>query len=453
MEYRIQKQVKASLELVKRDQSVIAPCQRLSYYPLIIDSAQGDILQDVDGNSYIDFLSSASSLNLGSTHPVVTEAIEKQLRKCTQYTSVYTYNEPMIQYAEKLTSVFPGKKPAKIVFGNCGSDGNDAAIKFSRAYTGRSKIITFLHGYHGNTYGASSLSSCSSRMHEKIGPLLPDVFHFPFWGIDEPDEIVQKQGISDIQNAFDTYLPPKEVAAIIIEPIQGDGGMLPAHPIFMKKLYDLCRQYGILFISEEVQQGFWRTGRFWGIENYPEVIPDGIIMGKSIGAGLTLGGFMARADIMDSLPAPAHIFTLAGHALACAAGNAAFDYYMSSSFQKQLKARVISMQKHLQDLKEQHPDRIGFYRGMGLSYGIGMVHHHDNGKHTPDVKGAFKVCFRSYELGLVLITLCGYILRIQPPLTISEKHLQEAFSILHQSLRDLEEGHISEEVLSYQSGW
>ena len=453
MAYQIAKNLTKSQRLVDRDHQVVAPCQRLSYYPLVVERGKGELLQDADGNEYIDFLSSASSLNLGSSHPVITAAIQAQLQKCTQYTSVYTYNEPMIRYAEKLTSVFPGKGKAKIVFGNCGSDGNDAAIKFSRAYTGRSKIITFINGYHGNTYGASSLSSCTFKMREKIGPFLPDIYHFPFYGVDASDEVVQQEGIRQIKDAFSTYLPAKEVAAFIIEPIQGDGGMLPAHPLFMKQLYEVCQTYGILFISEEVQQGFWRTGRFWGIENYPDVIPDGIIMGKSVGAGLTLGAFMARAEIMDSLPAPAHIFTLAGNALACAAGNAAFDVYESEAFQNQLRANSQKLQELMQWLKEQHPKTVGFYRGIGMSYGIGIVKTDDKGHLIADPQGAFKVCFRSFELGLVVITLGGHILRIQPPLNISTAHLEKAFEILHQALAELEEGRLSDDVLSYQFGW
>lgn len=147
---------------------------------------------------------------------------------------------------------------AKIAFGNCGSDGNDAAVKFARAYTGRTKIITFINGYHGNTYGSCSMTTCTTRMHAKMGPFLPEIYHFPFYGEDVPDEIVEKEATKDIETAFRTYMPADEVAAVVIEAIQGDAGILPAHPIFLKKLYDLCKKHGILFIDEEVQQGFWR---------------------------------------------------------------------------------------------------------------------------------------------------------------------------------------------------
>ena len=278
-----------SSAIVARDKAVIAPCSRLAYYPLVIESAHCAILKDVDGKEYIDFLSSASSLNMGSSNPVVTEAIKAQLDRFSQFAIAYTYNERTVEYAERLVSVFPGGVKAKVAFGNCGSDCNDAAVKFARAFTGRQKIIVFINGYHGNTYGSSTMTTCSPKMHEKMGPFLPEIYAFPFYGNDVPDEVCEKECLSAIETAFSTWLPASEVAAVVIEPIQGDAGILPAHPIFMKKLHALCKEHGILFISEEVQQAFYRTGKFFSIEHY-DIVPDGIIMGKSIGGGLTLIG-------------------------------------------------------------------------------------------------------------------------------------------------------------------
>lgn len=453
MAYTLKKPVKRCEELVARDSKVVAPCQHLSYYPFVMESGSGDLLKDADGNEYIDFLTSASSLNLGSVPPVLKKAIAAQLEKCTQYTAAYCYNEPMIEYAERLTSVYPGGVKAKIVFGNCGSDSNDAAVKFARAYTGRPKIITFINGYHGNTYGSSTLTTCTTRMRAKMGPFLPEVYHFPFYGEDLPDEVVEKECVKDMENAFSHYLPPEEVAAVIIEPIQGDAGILPAHPIFMKKLYDLCKKHGILFFSEEVQQGFWRAGHFFGIENYPGIIPDGILMGKSIGAGLTLGAFMARAEIMDVLPAPAHLFTLGGNAIACAAGNAAFDYYQSEEFQSTYRRNCEAIRKEMETLRERHPRTVGAYRGRGMSYGIPIVKPGDDGTAVPDGDGVFKIAFRSYEKGLIIITLAENILRVQPPLNISPEHMRRAFQILDEAITELERGEIPDTVFAYRHGW
>lgn len=439
-------------EIVARDQRVIAPCQRFSYYPLAIEKVEGAVITDADGNNYIDFLSSASSLNLGGQHPAVTKAIHEQVNRYTQYANAYMYNERTVEYAERLTSVYPGGVKAKIAFGNCGSDGNDCAVKFARAFTGRQKIIVFLNGYHGNTYGSSTMTTCSAKMHERMGPFLPEIYAFPFYGIDVDDKICEKECVAAIEQAFASYTPAGEVAAMVIEPIQGDGGILPAHPIFMKKLHALCQKHGILFISEEVQQAFYRTGKFFAIENY-DIVPDGIIMGKSMGAGLALGGFMARDEIMDCLPAPAHVFTLGGHALACTAGSAAFDVYQSEEFQAELREHIDTLTAEAASLKEKHPDMIPFVRSVGMSMGIGVCDPADPDSQSASNDACYKVLYRAYEKGLVLISLAGNILRVQPPLVITSEQIRKAFAILDEAMNDFKAGLIPGEVFQYRAGW
>ena len=441
-----------STAIVERDKAVIAPCSRLAYFPLVIEKASGAVITDVDGNEYIDFLSSASSLNMGSNNPVVTDAIKAQLDRFSQFAIAYTYNERTVEYAERLTSVFPGGVKAKIAFGNCGSDGNDAAVKFARAYTGRQKIIVFINGYHGNTYGSSTMTTCSTKMHEKMGPFLPEIYAFPFFGNDVPDDVCERDCVSAIETAFSTWLPANEVAAVVIEPIQGDAGILPAHPIFMKKLYELCRKHGILFISEEVQQAFYRTGKFFSIEHY-NIVPDGIIMGKSIGGSLTLGAFMARDEIMDCLPAPAHLFTLGGNAAACAGGIAAFDLYRSPDFQQHLQDTIKTLWAEAEALKEKNPDLVQFVRGIGMSMGIGVCRTLEDGTKVPDPDATFKVLFRCYEKGLLVISLGANVLRIQPPLVITGEQLKKAFAIIDEAMADFRAGKIDDSVLSFRAGW
>lgn len=441
-----------STAIVERDKAVIAPCSRLAYFPLVIEKASGAVITDVDGNEYIDFLSSASSLNMGSNNPVVTDAIKAQLDRFSQFAIAYTYNERTVEYAERLTSVFPGGVKAKIAFGNCGSDGNDAAVKFARAYTGRQKIIVFINGYHGNTYGSSTMTTCSTKMHEKMGPFLPEIYAFPFFGNDVPDDVCERDCVSAIETAFSTWLPANEVAAVVIEPIQGDAGILPAHPVFMKKLYELCRKHGILFISEEVQQAFYRTGKFFSIEHY-DIVPDGIIMGKSIGGSLTLGAFMARDEIMDCLPAPAHLFTLGGNAAACAGGIAAFDLYRSPDFQQHLQDTIKTLWAEAEALKEKNPDLVQFVRGIGMSMGIGVCRTLEDGTKVPDPDATFKVLFRCYEKGLLVISLGANVLRIQPPLVITGEQLKKAFAIIDEAMADFRAGKIDDSVLSFRAGW
>lgn len=447
-------ELKECRKWVARDKEVIAPCQHLSYYDLVVERADGDILTDADGNRYIDFLTSASSLNLGSRNPEVMAAAMEQLGKCTQFTAAYSYNKPMIEYAEELVRLFPGGE-AKVCFGNCGSDANDAAVKFCRAYTGRQKIVTFLNSYHGNTYGSSTLSACTARMSDRMGPFLPEVYHFPFFGVDVDDAVCEAECLKEMTAAFGSYLSPKEIAAVIIEPMQGDGGLLPAHPIFMKKLYELCREHGILFIAEEVQQAFFRTGKWFSIQHYADlgVCPDGIIMGKSLGGGFTLGAFMARREIMDCLPAPAHLFTLGGNHLACAAGLASLRIYQTDAFQQTLARNIADMEQGLAALKEKHSGIVSFTRGLGMSCGIGIVKKDANGQTVPDLEGSFKIVYRAYELGLIVITVAGNVLRIQPPVNIAQENLRRGFEILDQAMTELESGSIPDDVLAFRAGW
>ncbi len=443
---------KKCLEYVERDKKVVSRVSRLSYFPLVVESGKGAKIVDLDGNEYIDFLSSASSLNLGSSHPAVTKAIEDQLKKTSQYTAAYTYNVPMIEYAERLCSVYPGGEEARVVFGNCGSDANDAAIKFSRAYTGRSRIITFINAYHGNTYGSLSLTAVTTRMRSKLGALLPGIEHFKFYGSDLDDDFVRRESTKDMEEAFSTYLPAEEVAAVIIEPVQGDAGNVPAHPIFMKKLYDLCKKHGILFISEEVQMGFFRTGKWFSIENYEGIVPDGIIMGKSLGAGLTLGCFMAKKDIAQCLESPAHLFTLGANHLVCAAGVAAFDVYKSQEFQDGLKIKTALIKELADALMKKHEDMVMFVRGLGLSYGIGLGTK-VNGVFQGDDAATFKILYRCFEKGLIVISLSGNVLRIQPPLVITEEELKKGFDIIDQAITEYKAGEIPDSVLDHQKGW
>ena len=220
----------------------------------------------------------------------------------------------------------------------------------------------------------------------------------------------------------------------------------------MKKLYELCQKHGILFISEEVQQAFYRTGKMYGIEHY-DIVPDGIILGKSVGAGLTLGAFMAREEIMDCLPAPAHLFTLGGNALACSAGIAAFDYMHTEEFQNILKTNCEILQESFAMLKEKHGNIISTTNGLGMSCGIGIVKTNADGTKEPDLDGTFKILYRAYEKGLLVISVAGNILRIQPPLNIEHDLFRKAFAILDEAMADYEAGNIPDDVLQFQNGW
>jgi 4-aminobutyrate aminotransferase len=439
---------------IERDHKVLAPTTHLHYFPLVVRRAYGSTIEDADGNKFIDFLSSASCLNLGSSNKEIIEAIIGQLNEYSQYTNAYAYNVPAIEYAERLIKVVPGDFEKKVIFGLCGSDANDAAIKFSRAYTGRTKIISFINGYYGSSYGAISLSAVSNKMRKGIGPLLPDILSFPFSNcyrclFEKDEEACNVECLDSLLEAFRVYLPPDEVAAVIIEPIQGDGGLVPASKKFINKLYKLCKDQGILFFSEEVQQAFGRTGKWFAIENY-DIIPDGVILGKSIGGLLPLGAFIARSEILDSLPAPAHMFTYGGNALSCVAGIAQFDIMEQDGFFIEVinKGDYIKAKFHL--FKQKYKI-IGDIRGLGLSIGVEIVK--DLNTLEKDAEGTLKISYRAYQKGLILIYLSGNVLRIQPPLTITYDEIDQAMFIIDEILYEYVHGLIGDDILMLSNGW
>ena len=420
--------------------------KNFEYFPLVIKEHKGSIITDYDNNKFIDFLSSASSMNLGGSHPVITKAIKSQLENFTQYMMGYIPNFQAGKYAKLLTSVYPGGIKSKVVFTNSGSEANDCAIKYARAYTKRQKIISFINSYHGTSYGSITISGCTNLMKKNMGPFLPEVYMFKFYGNDTTDEIVEKESTKDIEDAFNKYLPPDEVAGIMIEAVQGDAGILPAHPIFIQKLYNLCKKHGILLIVDEIQQGFFRTGKMFSIENYDGIIPDGMTLGKSFGGGLVGGCFIAREEIIDTFGSPGHISTLAGNALMCSAGIAAFEVYYSKEFQEILKNNIIKLEELGKNLIKNQPDIISNVRIFGMSMGIVINNEIDEA--LPN-----KLIYRCYEKGLLIITLAKNVLRVQPPLNIPTELIEKGFIIINEAIEDYKSGKIGDDYKKYQSGW
>jgi len=430
-----------SIEILKRDAEAIASGQHILYFPIVVDAVEGDTIVDVDGNRYIDFLSSASSLNLGGMQPQIHQAIIEQMDKCTQYCTCYTLNRPMVDYAERLASIYPGGIPAKVFFTLSGSDSADIAYCFAKAYTKRSHFISFRNSFHGNTYASSNLSDMEG---EEL-PLLSNIHRFHYFHENDP---VPSDGdyLHEMRKAFREGLSPEDVAAVFIEPIQGDGGLRPARKEFLHQLYGFCKEHGILFICDEVQQAFFRSGSWFSIDRYG-LVPDGIIMGKSLGAGLPLGGFMARKEIVDSLSATVCASTMAGYHLACAAGIAQFDYMSQESFKTMLDEKSRLFERLARDLagRDKWKTRLTL-SGTGFSYGLQAF---DKETGMPDRFTAFKIVFRCYELGLLLITVAGNTIRLQPPLSISKENLEKGFELLGHAIDDIDLGYTSDEMLHF----
>ena len=445
---------KKCLEIVDKDKEVIAPFSRIPYYPLAIKRAYGSTVEDMDGNQFIDFLSSAGALNTGHCHPKVVQAIIDQTKQFILYTPAYMYHKPLVDLAQKLIEITPGKFSKKVAFGLSGSDANDGAIKLARAYTGRSKIISFIRSYHGSTYGAITLSGISLNMSRKIGPLLPEIYHMPF-----PDtyrnplggapEDAGKNCLDYLKYAFSNFLPPDEVAAVIIEPIQGDAGIVVPPRDYMRQLFALCKEHGILFISEEVQQGMGRTGKWFGIEHF-NIEPDLVIMAKALASGMPLSALIGRKEIMEALEAPAHLFTTAGNPVCCAAALATIKVIEEEKLMENAeKLNKIAFER-FNTMKERFPI-IGEVRGLGLSIGVDLVK--DPLTKERNKEAAAKICYRAWQKGLLLSFFSNSVLRIQPPLLITEKEFNKGIDIIEACMTDLEKGLLSDDILKVTKGW
>jgi len=440
--------------LVERDSKVVGPASRMPYYPLVTQTGHGAILVDADGNEFIDLLASAAATNVGHCHPKVVKAITEQAQEMIFYTPAYMYNEPMIKLAEELVKITPGNFRKKVYFGLSGSDANDGLIKLSRAYTGRSKIISFEGAYHGSTYGSLSISAISLNMRRKIGPIVPDIFHIAY-----PDcyrckwcqkvETCNLECLRDLTDKFNSYLPPEEVAVIIMEPIAGDSGIIVPPDKYIKKLHEICEKHGILFAVDEVQQGFGRTGQWFGVEHLG-IDPDLMSLGKSMASGMPMSAIVGRAEILESVDAPAHAFTLVGNQICCRASLATIEVIKEEGLVKASEEKGEYFKARLNKLKDKY-DIIGDVRGLGLSIGVDLVK--DRTTKERYKEACAKICYRCWEKGLLLAFFANNVLRIQPPLVITMEQIDKAMDILEEAIKEFLAGDIPDEVLETAKGW
>ena len=431
----------------------LATQSRIKYFDIVISSGNGALLKDATGREYIDLLASASSTNTGHSHPKVVQAITEQAKRLIQYTPAYFANETAAKLTAKLTALAPISGPVKLLWGNSGSDANDAVIKLARAYTKRQYIVTFTGAYHGATYGALSASAVSLNMTRKIGPLLPGIIKVPFpdpWKKKdyETEEQFVTRMFEEFLHPFETYLPPDEVALILIEPIQGDGGIVKVPPTFLEKVYRFAKKHQILFAVDEVNQGLGRTGKWWSIEHFG-LEPDLVTVGKSLASGLPLSAVLGRAEILEALDAPAHLFTTAGNPVTSAAALATLEVIEEE--------KLVTRSKKLGQLAEaffkqaqKNYDFIGDVRMYGLNGGIDIV---DPVTKKPSQMLATQLIFAIFERGALMISLRGNILRFQPPLVITKAQLQKAFTIIEAAFNAQKQGKLTLPQNATELGW
>jgi 4-aminobutyrate aminotransferase len=401
---------------VERDERVTSPSLPRAY-PFAPVRGRGCVVEDLDGNRFLDFAAGIAVNSTGHAHPRVVAAIQAQAADLLHYSASDFYLPIYAQTCERLAGLAPFRGPARVYLGNSGAEVVEGAIKLARYATGRQHVVSFLGGFHGRTYGALTLTASKAKYHAGFGPLLPGVHHAPFGHVADLawfDELL-----------FERIVPPTEVAAIVVEPIQGEGGYIVPEPGFLAGLRALCDRHGILLVADEVQSGAGRTGRMWAVE-HEGVEPDILLTAKGIASGMPLAAMIARAPILEAWTAGAHGSTYGGNPVACAAALATIDL-----LEEGLTANAALQGERaltaLTALAGRHPGIVREIRGRGLMIGI-ELDSHDRAATLE------RLCL---ERGLLILGAGRTSVRLSPPLSVTAEQVDIAVGILGDALRVL----------------
>jgi 4-aminobutyrate aminotransferase/(S)-3-amino-2-methylpropionate transaminase len=399
-------------------------------FPIVAADAHGATLTDVDGNTFIDLTGGVGCLNVGHSHPKVVAAARAQLERFTHTDFTVVAYEPYVALAERLVARAPIVGPAKAAFFSAGTEAVENAIKFARAYTKRPAVIAFEGGFHGRTLLALSLTSKTHPYKAGLGPFSPEIYRVPFaQEYRGPDT---QTALAALERTLITQVAAETVAAIVIEPIQGEGGFLVTPPEFLAGLRRICDDNGIVLIVDEVQTGFGRTGRLFAVEHY-DVEPDLITIAKSIAAGLPLSGVIGKAEIMDAPGRNAVGGTYVGNPVAQAAALAVLDVIDEEGLVERAAAIGETMRARMQEWQGRFPE-VGDVRGLGAMLAIELVHDRESKDPAPElVAGVSEEAFRN---GLLLLSAGIYsnVVRVLVPLTIADGELDEALEVWEQTL-------------------
>ncbi|TGL88664.1 4-aminobutyrate--2-oxoglutarate transaminase [Leptospira congkakensis] len=402
-------------------------------YPVFAEKAKNAEIWDIEGRRFIDFGGGIGVQNTGHGHPKVVAAIHKQVDQVLHTAFQIMPYEPYIVLAEKLNAKAPIEGGAKTILFSSGAEALENAVKIARAATGRPGIISFLGGFHGRTMMALALTGKVVPYKKGFGPFASDVYHIPFpmeyHGVTEDDSI------KALNNLFKADIDPSRVAAIAIEPVQGEGGFYIASPSFLKKLRAICDEHGILLIADEVQSGFARTGKLFAIE-HSGIKPDLITTAKSLAAGMPLSAVIGKTSIMDAVEPGGLGGTYAGNPVACAAGIAVMDLIEEEGIlEKSVKLGKLLVNE-LNEIKKTYP-HIGEIRGLGAMVAFELVENGDANKPSADL--AKKLTAKALEHGLVLLScgVYGNVIRILVPITAEESIVKEGLSIITKSLKEI----------------
>jgi 4-aminobutyrate aminotransferase len=403
--------------IVEQDQRYTAPAYG-RVYPLVVKEGRGMVIEDVDGNLFLDFMAGIAVASTGHSHPKVVKAIEEQARKFLHICGSDFYYEPMAELAEKLSRIAPGRSPKKVFLTNSGTETIEAAFKLARFATKRNHVIAFLGAFHGRTMGSLSLTASRSSHRAHFSPLIPDIHHAPYGQANYLEQVL-----------FRYEVTPAEVAAIFVEPILGEGGYIVPSPEFLPTLKDLCQRHGILLVVDEIQSGFGRTGKMFACEHWG-VEPDILCAAKGIASGMPLGAMIAREEI-STWTRSTHGSTFGGNPVACAAALATINL-IEDGLIKNAGEVGDYLKESLTKLRSLHP-RMSDVRGLGLMIGVEFAQ--KDGKR--DAKFRDQVMAKSFDQGLLLLSCGESTIRFCPPLIVKRDEVDTAVGIFDAVLTEL----------------
>ncbi len=432
-------------ELIALDEAHVSPSYTRSY-PLVASSAHDVWVEDVDGNRFLDFTAGIAVCSTGHCHPRVVEAIRDQAGRLMHMATADFYHAPEVELAARLGPLAPGRWPKRVYFGNSGAEAVEAAFKLARWHSRRELNIAFFGAFHGRTMGALSLTASRTVQKRHYNPLVPGVVHAPYpdcyrcpWegrpagGPANCREHCSRQCVSWLEDTlFRTTIPPEEVAAIFVEPIQGEGGYLVPPPEFHQELARLAARYGILLVADEVQTGMGRTGKMFAMEHFG-VEPDIVTVAKGIASGMPLGATIARAEIMDWEPG-SHASTFGGNPVSCRAALATLEL-LEEGLVANAAAQGLRLLAGLHSVAKLR-EPIGDVRGLGLMVAIELVKDRAGREPAPEMRD--RVIQAAFRRGLLLLGCGQSAIRFCPPLTISAEAVDEGLSILDDAIREAE---------------
>ncbi len=428
--------------MLERDSKVTSPSYPRDY-PFVMDYGRGAECWDVDNNRFIDFAAGIAVLSTGHAHPELVKAIQQQAEKFIHISSDY-YHDTMIRLGEKMNEIAPMKEDVRVFFANSGTESVEAAIKLARYVTGRPRFIGFLGGFHGRSMGSLAFTASKYTQQERFFPVMPGVTHVPYPDPYRPVLIPPPGGdagdavINYLENVlFANVVPGDEIAAFLIEPIQGEGGYIVPPPNFLSRLRKLADKYGILLIADEVQSGVGRTGKWWAIQHW-DAEPDIMCVAKGIASGMPLGMMVARASIIDKWKPGAHGNTYGGNPLACTAALTTLKLIEEGMMQNAAQVGEYLLDAMI-EMQGRHPS-IGDVRGKGLMIGIEFVKDKKTKEPAKQLRDA--VVHGCFERGLLTLGCGRSATRFMPPLMLPQNLAQEALEILEDALTEAEGKHL-----------